>query len=208
MHLSRGLLALILLMLPPVLPAQSAAQDPPTAPVDAIAEATPTEAPNLALTKQRLAAVARTILNLQQQAEADPVVNSARLVYVSALRREMVRKAPELEDEIDRQAVLVEQLREHEADLVPAASESPEALQAQEERVAEYRALYEKLAPVERSVQTEPAVQQARSRYLEALIATMKRLNPATPELLGRHRDLRTRVRDLSDLTASSASSR
>lgn len=200
MQPSRLILALCLLPAP--LAAQAGPQDPgPEAPPAAPApapEAAPEEATReLAAKQAELSAITEQITQLQLQAETNESVKSAKDGYRTTLRDEMVKAAPDLESDIERQAALVEELT------TPAApEESAEGAAAPvEERQAkldEYRVLRDKLAPVEQDVQAVPAVQEARKTYYDTLIAEMQRIEPRTPELLAKHRELITIVRELA----------
>jgi hypothetical protein len=227
MQASTLLSTLFVVSLPVALTAQSV--DTPTTPpaADSPAETSPAPEANepagntnggeavaspeeLAGQQQELAELTREITALQQRAEDAEQVQTAKEDYFDILRAEMVRVAPNLETDIDRQAELVTELRKTAAEPAaePATAEAVEqTAAAQQALLSEYQTLYAKISPVEKQVQTVPAVQEARSQYYTALIAEMERIDPETQTLLERHRELLTRVRTLPDSTGSKGTS-
>lgn len=207
MQPSRLLLALCLLPAPLFAQADSektGPEPPPAAPAPS-PEAAPAEATReLAAKQAELSAVTEQITQLQLQAETNENVKSAKDGYRNTLRDEMVKVAPDLEADIERQAALVEELTApaapSEGEATAAAQEPAEKRQA---KLDEYRTLREKLAPVEADVQDVPAVQEARKTYYDTLIAEMQRIEPRTPELLAKHRELLTIVRELAAQASS-----
>lgn len=201
MHTRIILLAIVLI--PLGLRAQSDNQpQPPPAPPPAPEAASSEAARELAAKQAELSTVTEQITDLQLQAEKQDTVKTAKGDYRQVLREEMVRTTPALAADIDRQTALVEELQEEppgasEVAPAPAAGQSapPDDGQA---KLEEYRRLRDKLTPIEQGVQAVPAVQTARQTYYDALIAEMQRLEPKTPELLARHRELVSVIRELT----------
>jgi hypothetical protein len=194
MHTLRILSVLVVLPFS-LLRAQSGPEPPPPAPPPA-PEAAPGEAARALAAKQaELSAIAQHITELQSQAETNETVKVAKDGYRVALRTEMVRAAPALEPDITRQAALVDELSEKPS--TAKEIDAPKATELQT-KLAEYRALHEKLTPVEQGVQTAPVVKEARGKYYDTLIAEMERLEPKVQELLAKHRELVAVIRELA----------
>ena len=79
-----------------------------------------------------------------------------------------------------------------------AAAEVAEQTDDLDQKFAAYRDLRLQLLPVEQSVQSNAMVQTSRQQYFEALIAEMERIDPKAPELLAKHRELTSVVRQLA----------
>jgi chromosome segregation ATPase len=198
MYTLRTLVALLLLPTAPLaLHAQSETGKPPEPPPNPPAAGSSTEeaARELAVKREELTKVTQEIGQIQSQAETIDAVKVSREKYRETLQAEMVRAAPDLESEIERQAQLVTELN-----AAPAAAEGPSTLSPDQQRqkLAEYRALHQKLAPVEQGVREVPVVQETRKEYFDRLIAEMQRIEPRTDELLARHRELVAVVRELT----------
>lgn len=199
---SHHLVTAVLFALPCGLFAQADAPAPAAPATNPAPMAAPAEASQaLESKKQELTEVSQQIDQLQAQAEAREAVRASKDQYREAVRTEMVRVAPDKEKEINRQAELVVELTTTPAPAAATAAETAPADTAAQEReakLAEYRQLRQQLLPVEQQVQEAEPVQTTRRAYFDTLIAEMERIDPKAPELLAKHRELTSLVRELS----------
>lgn len=199
MHYRRTCLSL-LLALPTAMMAQSEPSGPrtPESSTPPAVQAGPEEAiRELATKREELTQITQTIGEIQSRAETVEEVKESRDKYRETLQAEMVRAAPDMKNDIERQAELVSELSTPTP--APDAEEkTAEVEKEQQQKLSEYRTLHEKLTPVEEGVRDVPAVQTMRKEYYDKLIAEMQRIEPRTQELLAKHRELVAVVRELA----------
>ncbi|MGH8018984.1 MAG: hypothetical protein ACREIA_11950 [Opitutaceae bacterium] len=129
--------------------------------------------------QQEYTRIQTEISTVQQQAQTSEAVQTTMKEFRETVSGEMIRQAPEMRADVERQTKLVEELTTDEQDDA-----------ARKEKLAEFQALRGRLVPIERRVQEAEKVVQAREAYTSALMAEMQKIDPEIQNKLQRHSEL------------------
>lgn len=129
--------------------------------------------------QQEYTRIQTEISTVEQKARATEAVQATMKEFREAVSDEMVRQAPEMRADVERQNELVDELTTGDRD------ES-----ARKEKLAEFQALRGRLVPIEQRAQQAEEVVRARETYTSTLIAEMEKIDPEITSKLQRHSEL------------------
>ncbi len=164
-------------------------------PVQAQVETDPEVQQELLQVREQLENLESRIKDIEDRALQGEELQAAQAQYYERLKSVAIKKTPAIRSKIERQDVLIEELKD-DPELGKPAAERSETFN---EKLGEFRQLRSEITPVVQSVVDQPEVQEEYGKFQEKMVEEMKEIDPTADQLLAQRDQLFEQYQQLTN---------